>query len=482
MEDTTPDTQRSISTFLGILLVIVILFVLKAAKTVALPLAISCFCFLLCNPIVDRMERLRFPRWLSTLIVMVALLVFFLACGWFFFITINTLVRQVPSYIPRVAMIDNWLTEFLVDKFDADLGGATLLSLINFNWAKILMDSLYSVSGKFVSIASDAMLIYIFVFFLLLERQSLIPKLKVMSNHKGMKVAVLFERVNRQVSKYLLLKALISAATGVLFFLAALVTGLDFAFLWGVLAFVLNFIPSIGSIIITVMTILMAIIQFAPDWAMIIYVAVLMISIQMVLGNIIDPRLQGVQLNLSPFVILVSLSLWGYIWGIAGMFLAVPITSVLQIICANVKSLRTVAVIISSGKSYRRQYEEEKALAKAKRKAQQQEKRDKRNGVSSESEASQDSSAGVEADSAETPKAGKRPVDRNVEAGMYDFIMPEYSRKEPKDAPKKDAKGVQSDVGKGIPASTDGVVRTSKTEAGEPDTSHKSDEPDKSDK
>ncbi len=425
MEDTTQDTQRSLKTILGIFLVIIILFVLKEAKTVALPLAISCFCFLLCNPFVDRMEHLRFPRWLSTLIVMVLLLVFFLACGWFFVLTINTLVRQVPNYIVRVATIDSWLTEFLVNKFDADFGGSTLLSMLNFNWAKILMDSLYSVSGKFVSIASDAMLIYIFVFFLLLERQSLIPKLKVMSNHRGMKVAVLFERVNRQVSKYLLLKALISGATGVLFFLAALVTGLDFAFLWGVLAFVLNFIPSIGSIIITTMTILMAIIQFAPEWPMIIYVAVLMISIQMVLGNIIDPRLQGVQLNLSPFVILVSLSLWGYIWGIAGMFLAVPITSVLQIICANVKSLRTVAVIISSGKSYRRQYEEEKALAKAKRKAQQQEKRDKRSGVQP------DTSSASEEDAKVDPKAA-----RNVESGMYDFIMPEYTRKDPKGGKK----------------------------------------------
>lgn len=434
------DLQRTLKTFLGIILVIIVLFVLKAAKTVALPLAISCFCFLLCNPFVDRMERLRFPRWLSTLIVMALLLVFFLLCGWFFVMTINTLVRQVPNYIPRVAMIDSWLTEFLVNKFDVDIGGGTLLSLINFNWAKILMDSLYSVSGKFVSIASDAMLIYIFVFFLLLERQSLIPKLKVMSNHKGMKVAVLFERVNRQVSKYLLLKALISAATGVLFFLAALVTGLDFAFLWGVLAFVMNFIPSIGSIIITTMTILMAIIQFAPDWAMIIYVAVLMISIEMVLGNIIDPRLQGVQLNLSPVVILVALSLWGYIWGIAGMFLAVPITSVLQIICANVKSLRTVAIIISSGKSYRRQYEEEKALAKAKRKAKLQERRGKRNGSPQPESSASESVPTADAGS----KSARHTADRNVESGMYDFIMPEYTagkgQKSSKRAePKQDA-------------------------------------------
>jgi uncharacterized membrane protein len=125
------------------------------------------------------------------------------------------------------------------------------------------------------------------------------------------------------------------------------------------------------------MTIIMAILQFFPNWANIIYVAILMISIQMVLGNILDPRIQGVQLNLSPFVILVSLSLWGFIWGIAGMFLAVPITSVIQILCANVKALKPIAVMIGSGKSYRKMIEEERLRAKerARRRKERENKR-----------------------------------------------------------------------------------------------------------
>jgi hypothetical protein len=105
-----------------------------------------------------------------------------------------------------------------------------------------------------------------------------------------------------------------------------------------------------------------------------------MISIQTVLGNILDPRIQGVQLNLSPFVILVSLSLWGFIWGVAGMFLAVPITSVLQIVCANVQSLKPVAVMIGSGKSYRKVVEEERRRSRerAKRRADREKKRNGR--------------------------------------------------------------------------------------------------------
>ena len=273
-------------------------------------------------------------------------------------------------YIRRFVVIDNWIAE----KIGLD-EGASLLSFINFDWQGLVISSLTSASGKAINFVSRASLIYIFVLFLLLERQSLIPKLKVgIPSGKGMRVAVLFERINRQISKYLLLKAMISFATGVLFYLASLATGLDFAIMWGVLAFVLNFIPNIGSIVITAMTIVMAILQFFPIWANVIYVAVLMISIQMVLGNILDPRIQGVQLNLSPFIILVSLSLWGYIWGVAGMFLAVPITSVIQIVCANVQSLKPIAVMIGSGSAYRKVVEKQKRQTMKEKRQQRQAK------------------------------------------------------------------------------------------------------------
>lgn len=363
-------------TALIVITVILVAAALKIAGAVSLPLVISLFLFLLFNPFLNRLEKLKVPRWLGVVIAMLLLLVIFLFAGWFFFFTIDRLVQRLPMYIRRFTIIDAWVAEKL--ELDA---GTSFLSYLNFDWQGIILSSLSSVSGKAINIISMASLIYIFVLFLLMERQSLIPKLKIAApGGKGMRVAVLFERVNRQISKYLLLKALISLATGILFYLASLATGLDFAIMWGVLAFILNFIPSVGSIIITVMTIVMALLQFFPNWANIIYVAVLMISIQTVLGNILDPRIQGVQLNLSPFVILVSLSVWGFIWGVAGMFLAVPITSVLQIVCANVQSLKPIAVMIGSGRSYRKIIEEERRRARerAKRRAEREKKRAER--------------------------------------------------------------------------------------------------------
>ena len=359
-------------TILYIIAVILVLTVLKLAESVMLPLVISFFIFLLFNPMLNRMEKMKIPRFLGVLIVMVLLLIGFSVAAWFFFFSVDRLIQRLPMYIRRFSVIDVWLSE----KLNLD-SGTSFLSILNFDWGGIILSSLSSVSGRAISVVSRAALIYIFVLFLLLERQSLIPKLKVaIPNGKGMKIAVMFERVNRQISRYLLLKAVISLGTGILFYLSCLATGLDFALIWGVLAFIFNFIPSIGSIIITLMTMLMALLQFFPNWANILYVAILMISIQMVLGNILDPRIQGIQLNLSPFIILTSLTLWGFIWGVAGMFLAVPIMSILQIVFANVKSLKPLAVLVGSGKSYRKVLAQEQK--RNKEKARRQEEREKR--------------------------------------------------------------------------------------------------------
>ncbi|MFA5513613.1 MAG: AI-2E family transporter [Sphaerochaetaceae bacterium] len=343
-------------TALIIICIILVAATLKIAQSVTLPLGVSLFLFLLLNPFLNKLEKLKVPRWLGVVIAMVLLLIIFLFAGWFSFFTIDRLLQKLPMYIRRFIVIDAWLAEKLGLE-----DGTSFLTFLNFDWQGLILSSLSSVSGKAINLISKASLIYIFVLFLLLERQSLIPKLKIVGPRgKGMRVAVLFERINRQVSRYLLLKAMISAATGILFYLASLATGLEFAVMWGVGAFIMNFIPSIGSIVITALTIVMALLQFFPNWAPVFYVAILMISIQMVLGNILDPRIQGVQLNLSPFVILVSLSVWGFIWGVAGMFLAVPITSIIQIVCANIEGLKPFAVMIGSGRSYRKVIEEEK--------------------------------------------------------------------------------------------------------------------------
>lgn len=365
--------SRQIRNCLVFAAVVLFLFVIKAASEVTLPVALALFIFAFVNPLMDRMSRLKVPNVISIILCMALIFVIFFGFLYILFLMVNMILDRMPYYASRVVSLDKNFSSELAEHFP-ELGEEfSVLSMIDVDWYGLAMNSLTSFSSQIISVLSDAMLIFVIVLFLLLERTTFMPKITfALPRDKSQKFASTMGRINRQMTKYLMLKAVISLLTGFLYYLTAIVTNLDFALVWGVLAMLLNFIPTIGSIIVTVLTILMSIIQFAPtEWVNIVYVIVLTISIEMILGNIIDPRLQGVQLNMSPLMILISLSVWGYIWGLPGMFLAVPIMSIIQIVCAITPPLKPVAVLLSSGKSYIREYKiQEKGRRSLKKKIQ----------------------------------------------------------------------------------------------------------------
>ena len=143
--------------------------------------------------------------------------------------------------------------------------------------------------------------------------------------------------IGSEVSHYISIKFVISLATGILLTLGLLAMHLDFALFWGFIAFIMNFIPTFGSIISVLITTLFALLQFYPSPAPILGIALYSTAVNFVLGNIVEPRIEGENLGVSPFIILVSLSLWGWMWGFLGMVIAVPIMVIIKIICENFK-------------------------------------------------------------------------------------------------------------------------------------------------
>jgi len=350
---------RQMRNFLGFFALILVLFVLKVASEVTLPIAIALFIFALVNPFMSKLEKLKIPGWICVAITMLLVLVLLLGIFYLCVNMGNAVVSRLPYYVIRVASLDKVLSGYLAQYFDEIPRDFSILASLNVDWYNLLMTAIASFSTKTLSIVSDFMMIMVTLLFVLMEKTTFMPKIRmsVKSGSSG-RVGATLGRINKQISKYLLLKAAISLATGFCFYLIALTVGLDFALVWGILAFVLNFIPTIGSIVITVVTIFMAVVQYFPSWGPIVYVAVFTTLSEMILGNIIDPKLQGVQLNISPLVLLISLSVWSYIWGIMGMFLAVPIMSIVQIVCAVIPDLRPVAIMLSTGKSYSREHRE----------------------------------------------------------------------------------------------------------------------------
>ncbi len=374
MNSSTNNTQdkkekylKHIKTMLSLLLIIVFMAVCKLMGDVSITFLLSIFIFIMVLPLVNALEKVKIPGWLATIIAVLIIVIFMLAFVWFVFYTVDVLIRKIPTYASKLYDLDVFV-QTLASKWVDLPDDFSIFNMIQIDWVGgVLMPMLKSVSSSAVSILSNALVTILMTVFLLLERHTLIPKLGYVANYNNKietsslfeeeetqddKVQKIWDRINKQVSKYIGIKIVVSVATGAMFYIVSKSVGLDFAFLWGVLAIVLNFIPTIGSIVITVLTIFMAIIQFLPNWTPILIVAAGTILTENIIGNFIDPRLQGNQLNLSPFVILVSLSVFGYVWGIVGMFLAVPLLSVLQIVFANMDETRPIAMLISSGHSF----------------------------------------------------------------------------------------------------------------------------------
>ena len=346
----------TIKTILVILLIVTVLAISKISGKVSIQIMLSFFIFLLVLPLVSALEKAKMPQWLATAITVLVIILVVLFFVWFVFFSVDMLIQKVPDYAARINDLDG-LLKGIASKWIEIPEDVSFFSMLNVDWVgDVIMPTLRSVSSSAISLLSTVLLVVLLTIFLLFERHTFIPKL-LSFIHKGEedKLTVLWERIIRQVNKYITIKIFVSLLTGILFYVVCLIAKLDFAFLWGVLAVVLNFIPTIGSIIITVLVTVMAVVQYAPSIGWILFVGISAIVIQNLVGNFLDPKLSGNTLNLSPFIILVALSVFGYVWGIVGMFLAVPLLSILQIICANVDSTRPIAMLIGSGRTVKRQ-------------------------------------------------------------------------------------------------------------------------------
>lgn len=170
-------------------------------------------------------------------------------------------------------------------------------------------------------------------------------------------------RVARDFQRYVVVRTGVGLMTGVAVTVGSLAVGLELALVWGLTNFLLNYIPTIGSIIGAVLPVLYALVQFKGDPVMVLAVVGVVGGIQLVMGNWIDPLIQGKALSLSPFVVLASVTFWGFIWGVGGALLAVPITVFVTLLCREFPSTKWVAWMLAAPDSeVQRKDEEENAV------------------------------------------------------------------------------------------------------------------------
>ena len=207
---------------------------------------------------------------------------------------------------------------------------------------------LASIVSAMTNFASQFGVVFIYVIFLLVEQQIFDVKLNaiVRDEARRRQVRSLLDRVGRDIQSYIWIMTFVSILTAGLSYLVMISVGLEHAAFWAFLIFILNFIPTIGSIIGTAIPSLYGLLQFGDFQPFLILLAAIGV-IQFLIGNMLQPRLSAKTLNLSQFVVILSLFVWGAMWGIVGMFLAVPITAILMIVFANFPSTRLVAALLS---------------------------------------------------------------------------------------------------------------------------------------
>ena len=198
------------------------------------------------------------------------------------------------------------------------------------------------------ALVSSMGIITVYLIFLLLEQRTFGDKIKaiIRDPKRQEDTFVLIDKMRSDIRSYIGIKVLTSAATGLISYMVLKLVSVDFASFWAVLIFLLNFIPTIGSIIATLFPSLLTLIQFPTLGPFVVTISVLT-AVQFCIGSLLEPRLMGNRLNLSPIVILLSLGLWGSVWGIPGMFLCVPITVIIMIICSYFPATRPFAILLS---------------------------------------------------------------------------------------------------------------------------------------
>ncbi len=351
---------RSIFLLLMLVCFMAVAAVIKLTASFCIPLMVAVLLAFVMYPFCQKLKRIHVPWALSILLIIAIAFVLFYFFGSLLVSSLKTIVAAYPRYESRFTSIYKIFAEKFKIPFDEDLG------LINNLWnslnvRNIVQNIAITLSSSLVSVLKVILLIVLLIVFLLLEFQSL--KLKIdaafTAEETHRTIVNIAHNIITEVTHFLSIKFIISLMTGFLVFAGTFVINMDFPIVWGFLAFVLNFIPNFGSIISCGLTMLFAILQFYPSWEYIIYVGILMVAVNMVLGNIVEPRWEGTDLGISPFIILVSLSFWGWMWGFVGMILAVPLMVVIKIVCENIDALRPIAILLGNGPKKKEKGEED---------------------------------------------------------------------------------------------------------------------------
>ncbi len=330
-----------------IIIAFAIIAILVVGQNILIPLILAIFSWFLIKEIREILDRSQWiqrviPRWVKTMFAVVTLLVVIGVFSNLLIINAQNLANSLQKYSASLINI----TQSISESTGIDMTKSIQSFAGELDFKSIISELVNSIT----ELLSNSIMVLLYLIFILLEESTFLHKMKAVypDPTKFDNINEVLLKVDKSIGQYISIKTFLSFITGTLSYVILLSIGVDAPLFFAFLIFILNFIPSIGSLIGTLFPTLMALIQFGEETLTpFILVLLLVGTVQVAIGNFLEPKLMGNSLNISSLVVILSLTIWGAIWGIAGMVLSVPITVIIIIICSNFKSTKKIAILLS---------------------------------------------------------------------------------------------------------------------------------------
>ncbi len=332
--------------FSGIVLSIA---VLKIASSFFIPLTVALLLSFAFYPFIKKLADFHVPWIIGIIIVVIIATTVFFFVGNLLFASCKAILEAYPKYESRFTVVYSLIAQAMKLPFDEN--SSLMENLWNSLGVRTFVQNLtLAASNYMLSIVKVITVILLLMIFFLIETCGLKKKVQAAFPEERLnrKIMFIITKTIAEVTQYISIKFFVSLLTGGIVFIITASVGLDFAIIWGFIAFILNFIPNFGSMVSWGLTTAFAVLQFYPSMNKIVPIAISVLAANFIFGNIIEPRWAGSDLGISPFFILVALSLFGWVWGFIGMILAVPILVTIKIICENIEMLKPAATLLGS--------------------------------------------------------------------------------------------------------------------------------------
>jgi len=333
--------KKDISYYFIVMASIIIVFSgIKSASEIIVPFLLSLFLAIILLPSYNFFNKKGLPNIISLLLVIGTFVLVLLLVAKLIGTSITDFNANIDSYSEKLTEYYVYIVN-ITSKVGIELSVNELSTIIN---SKEMMSFATKIMHNMGSMFTNSFVVLLTIIFMLLESSHFKAKIELIGEKNEM-ISHL-DKITSQIKEYMFLKTLISFLTGVTVWISLSIVGTDYAFLWAVVAFLFNFIPNIGSLIAAVPSVLLTLVQFGVIDAII--VSTIYIFINIIIGSIVEPKIMGKGLGISTLVVFLSLIFWGWLLGIVGMLLSIPLTIMLKIILDNNHNARWISILLGT--------------------------------------------------------------------------------------------------------------------------------------